>query len=97
MDPDMQFYSGSHYIQNLNSDYYLEEIFAKEVEDCSATRNNWSFFHLNIKSLPKHYDELEIFLKSLDHDFSFIGLPEIWLDENKQDLYDLPGYNCIHR
>ena len=36
-------------------------------------------------------------LQSLDHDFSFIGLTETWLDENKQDLYDLPGYNCIHR
>ena len=97
MDPDMQFYSDSHYIRNLHCDYYLEETFAKEVEDCSATRNNLSFFHLNIKSLPKHYDELEIFLKSLDHDFSFIWLTETWLDENKQDLYDLPGYNCIHR
>ena len=97
IDPDMQFYSNSHYIQNLNCDYYLEETFAKEVEDCSATRNSLSFFHLNIKSLPKHYDELEIFRKSLDYDFSFIGLTETWLDENKQDLYDLPGYNCIHR
>ena len=24
MDPNMQFYSDSHCIQNLNSDYYLE-------------------------------------------------------------------------
>ena len=60
MDPDMQFYSDSHYIRNLHCDNYLEELFAKEVEDCSATWNNLSFFHLNIKSPPKHYDELEI-------------------------------------
>ena len=93
----MQFYSSNHYIQNLNCDYYLEETFTKAVEDCSATTNNLSFFHLNIKSLPKHYDDLEIFLKSLHHDFSFIGLTETWLDENKQHFYDLPDYNCIHR
>ena len=37
MDPGMQFYSDSNYIQNLNRDYYLEETFTKEVEDCSAT------------------------------------------------------------
>ena len=46
--------------------------------------------------MPKHYDELVIFLEPLGHDFSFIGLTETWLDEYKHDLYDLPDYNCIH-
>ena len=48
MDPDMQFYSDSHYIQNLHCDYYLEETFAKEVEDCSATRNNCPNIMMNL-------------------------------------------------
>ena len=97
MDPDMQFYSDSHYIQNLNCDYYLEGKFIKEIEDYSTKGNHLSLFHLNIKSLPKHYDELQIFLKSLEHKFSIVGLTVTWLDENKHDLYDLPDYNCIHR
>ena len=97
MDPDMQFYSDSQYIQNLNCDNYLEENFIKEKEDYSTKRNHLSLFHLNIKSLPKHYDELEIFLKSLEHNFSIVGFTETWLDENKHDLYDLPDYNCIHK
>ena len=97
MDPDVQFYSDSHYIQNLNCDYYLEEKLIKEIEDYSTKGNHLSLFHLNIKSLPKHYDELQIFLKSLEHKFSIVGLTETWLDENKHDLYDLPDYNCIHR
>ena len=54
MDPDMQFYSDSHYIQILNYDYYLEEKFIKEIQDYSKKRNHLSLFHLNIKSLPKH-------------------------------------------
>ena len=97
MDSDMQFYSDSHNIQNLNCDYYLEEKFIKEIEDYSTKGNHLSLFHLNIKSLLKHYDELQIFLKSLEHKFSIVGLTETWLDENKHDLYDLPDYNCIHR
>ena len=97
MDPDIQFYSDCHYIKNLNCDYYLEEKFQNEVKDCSPTGTHLSLFHLNIKSLPKHYDELVIFLESLGHDFSFIGLTETWLDEYKHDLYDLPNYNCIHK
>ena len=96
MDTDMEFYSDSHNIQNW--DWFLSSgHITKEVEYCSATRNNLSFFHVDINSLPKHYDELEIFLKSLDHDFSFTGLTETWLDENKQNLYDLPDYNCLQR
>ena len=97
MDPDIQFYSDCHYIKNLNCDYYLQEKFQNEVKDCSPTGTHLSLVHLNIKSLPKHYDELVIFLESLGHDFSFIGLTETWLDEYKHDLYDLPDYNCIHR
>ena len=38
MDPDIQFYSDSHYIQNLNCGYYLEEKFTKEIEDYSTMR-----------------------------------------------------------
>ena len=29
--------------------------------------------------------------------FSFIALTENWLDESKQDLFDLQGYNCLHK
>ena len=55
-----------------------------------------SFFHINIKSLPKHYDELEIYLNSLNFNFSFIALSQTWLDEYKQGLYELPNYTSIN-
>ena len=55
-----------------------------------------SFFHINIKSLPKHYGELEIYLNSLNFKFSFIALSETWLNEYKQGLYELPNYTLIN-
>ena len=54
-------------------------------------------FHLNVKSLPKHFDELEMYLNSLDMKFSFLGLTETWLTEDKQEFYDIPNYSCINR
>ena len=36
-----------------------------------------------------------MFLKYLEHNFSIVGLTQIWLNENEQDLYDLPDYNRI--
>ena len=56
-----------------------------------------TFFHINIKNLPKHFDDLDLYLNSLGYTFSFVGLTETWLDESKHDLFDLPGYNCVNR
>ena len=33
-------------------------------------------FHMNIKSLPKHFDELQQYLNMLEYDFSLIGISE---------------------
>ena len=54
-------------------------------------------FHLNIKSLPKHHDELEMHLDSLKFPFFFIGFTETWLDEYKENLYDIPQYVFVTR
>ena len=56
-----------------------------------------SFFHVNVKSLPKHYDELDLYLNSLDMKFSFLAFTETWLNEANNDLYGWPGYNCINK
>ena len=97
VDPDIQFFQDTHYTKNINCDYYIEDTFKKLTnKQCKHQDENQntclSLFHLNIKSLPKHSDELEMYLNSLDFQFSFIGLTETWLDSNKCDLYGLPGY-----
>ena len=43
MDPDMQFYSGSHCIHNVNCNYYLEEKLIKEIEDYSTKKTFIAF------------------------------------------------------
>ena len=60
-------------------------------------QNKLSLFHINVKSLPKHHDELKLYINSLNFKFSVIALTENWLDESKEDLFDLEGYNCLHK
>ena len=33
----------------------------------------------------------------MDFKFSFIGLSETWLDDNKEAFYDLSGYSSVNR
>ena len=96
MDPDIQFYSNSQYTHGAKCDYYLEDQLISKVagkEQC----NQLSFFHLNVKIIPKHFDELEMYVNSLKLEFTMIALTETWLDKSKQDLYNMPKYNCINR
>ena len=97
MDPDIQFYSSTHYALNTRCDYYIEDTFVTNIAEKNQYKNKLSLFHNNVKSLPKHYDELESYINSLNFTFSFIALTENWLDESKQDLYDLQGYSCLHK
>ena len=55
-----------------------------------------SIFHMNVKSLPKHYDEVELYLNSLKFKFSIIGFTETWLDECKHDLYGMDNYTSVN-
>ena len=85
----------TYYVENMKCDYYFEDAFNKKI--CSIETNKLSSFHQNIKSLPKHVDDFELYINSLDIKFSFIGLSETWLDKAKREFYDLPGYYCINR
>ena len=95
VDPDMQYYTDMNYVENMKCDYYFEDAFNKKIS--SIETNKLSFFHQNIKSLPKHIDDFESYINSLQIKFSFIGISETWLDKDKQEFYDLQGYYCINR
>eukprot|EP00733_Pompholyxophrys_punicea_P000680 Pompholyxophrys_punicea_v1_NODE_229_length_2670_cov_9.980880.p1 type:complete len:597 gc:universal NODE_229_length_2670_cov_9.980880:2649-859(-) len=51
-----------------------------------------TLIHMNIRSLPAHLPDLQVFLHQLSHPWHIIALSEIW--SNKIDLTDslLPGY-----
>lgn len=92
-DPDLQFFNDNTYVQNdFTCDYYVEETFNNKCTELSLNVDNFSIFHLNIRSLPKHFSELQNFLSTLNLKFSVIGLTETWLTENTQDLFELEGY-----
>ena len=95
IDPDMQYYTDMNYVENMKCDYYFEDAFNKKISTIET--NKLSLFHQNIKSLPKHIDDFESYINSLQIKFSFIGLSETWLDKDKQEFYDLQGYYCINR
>ena len=97
MDPDIQFYSNTHYALNTRCDYFIEDTFLTNIAGKNQYKNKLSLFHINVKSLPKHHDELELYINSLKFKFSVIALTDSWLDESKQDLFDLQGYNCLHK
>ena len=56
-----------------------------------------SFFHLNIKSLPKHYADLCILLESLSLKYSFVAITETWLNDHTNELYGMPNYTMESR
>ena len=70
IDPDMQFYLESNYIKNTRCDYYIKDTFAKNISKIQEQKRTLSMFHINIKSLPKHFDELQQYLNMLEYDFS---------------------------
>ena len=102
IDPDIQFYLNSHYLKSTKCDYYHENSFNKHVvqkinQNSEKKESHLSLFHTNIKSLSKHFDELELYLESLNYNFSFIGLTETWLNDNNCDLFARDNYESINR
>ena len=87
IDPDFQFCTDNYYITNSQCDYYKEDAFVNKFTQSGSFDRNLSIFHLNIKSLPKHCDELEMYLDSLKFPFSFIDLTETWFDECNENLW----------
>ena len=96
-DPDIQFYSSTHYALNTQCEYFIEDTILTNITGKNQFQNKLSLFHINVKSFPKHHDELELYINSLNFKFSVIVWTENWLDESKQDLFDLEGYNCLHK
>ena len=56
-----------------------------------------SFLHLNISSISKHYDNFNVLLDSIKHQFKAIGISETRISLNNSNInFDLPGYHSFH-
>ena len=67
----------------------------------NTEQNDFSIFHLNIRSVKNFYGNFNFFLSSLNCNFSVIYFWETWLDEKtlstSRSLYELPNYKSIHQ
>ena len=91
-DPDRNFLSDVHnqctYVQNLN---LADEITANKQFDLTI-------MELNIQSLPKNHDALEILIAPIRENVQIIMLVETWLTKSTIDCYELKGFRsekCI--
>ena len=56
----------------------------------------FSMIHRNIRSLPKNFDNLVIFLKLLNRNLSCVGISETWLsDISPIDTFNIPNYSFL--
>ncbi len=53
----------------------------------------FSIMNANVRSINKNFEKLKECLKTVDHDFSIIGLSETHLKDTPLDYYNLDGYN----
>ena len=91
-NPDM-IYNASNSAK-LTCDYFTES--QLNIMFHEGVKNVFSTFHLNIRSLPKNYDCLKLYLSTLSHSFSVLAFSETWLNDDFVSLYPLSNYNSTH-
>ena len=81
-----------NYVQTINSKYYNLHDFNSLTASIGKCL---SFFHLNIKSLAKHLDELKTILSMSKKKFDFVGISESKqkVDTNFTVNVDMEGYH----
>ena len=75
--------------------YFTEGDFIKAATKYKNT--DLSICHYNIRSIVAHNTDFNMFLQSLKFKHKFIELSETWLNESNKLLYNLHGYNSIHK
>lgn len=86
IDPEtnfLPFHSCKYY-----SDESLRELNSLNVE-------NFSLFHVNVRSMAKNGETLSHYLTETESKFSVIALTETWLTPSNSSLYELPDYNHV--
>ena len=90
-DPDVNFYNDIQRLFVDNSPYLYEDHFNTCLSKL-ADHPNFGLFHINIRSLAAHKNELQLLLQMLNYQFSIIGLTETWLTDTTSSLFNIDGY-----
>jgi exonuclease III len=96
IDPDLNFFNTVDN-NSISCNYFFPEAFNKECQKRKICNTHFSALHQNIRSLPKHFQEIDIFIKSLSVDFSIIGFSETWLNDTNEMYYDIDGYTSVSK
>ena len=91
VDPDLNL---THNLYKNECQYYDEDTLNDVVSNAENFLGGLSLMHLNIRSLPKHFDTLQNYLNCFDIHFTAIGLSETWHSDATVDIYNLCGYKC---
>ena len=74
----------------------MEAGYNKKLQSLNISNDNYSFIHLNIRSVMKNMSHFVNYLQNIHHKFTFIGLSETWINEGTADLFSINGYVCEH-
>ena len=82
---------------NTKSSYYLEDEFNNMLMRRNID-NNFSVLHVNARILPKNLftsvlTYLQVYLQTLNNNFSVIAVSETWTSNDNMSLLNIPGYN----
>jgi len=86
VDPDKNISTND---EKLDCRYYT----ASEFNKSFPNSNNFSLYHVNLRSIPNNIDKLTYFLEEINLRFNIIAISETWLQEHNTSLYNLRGYN----
>ena len=80
-------------LDSINCEYMDISTFNSKFKNS----NNLSFLHLNIASLPKHFDDFAVLLDSPSTRFHVIGISETRLNDISVSAhnFEIPGYSFL--
>ena len=63
----------------------------------TSDQSDFSFFHVNARSLPKNFDNFHTLLSSLEFNFSIMAVSETWFNSNTNiNSYNIDNYSLVH-
>ena len=87
LDPDKCFFNQHSHSLLEACNYQTEQTFNNYVSRKGISNNNFSLFHLNVRSVPANHSSLLSYMENIEHRFSVIGLTETWLRPSNIDAY----------
>ena len=79
-----------------SSSYYLEDEFNSTLIQRNID-NKFSILHVNARSLHKNLDYLQVYLRTLNHNFSVIAVSDTWASNDNTSLLNIPDYNSTFK